>query len=183
MAWTCKLRSGGRGAALVRICPLGAALALAALMAVAPCSFAAGVPAQVEVRFVQPERFTDAEESARDRERALEELGGHLKRQAAKHLAEGQQLLIEVSDIDLAGQLEPVGRSAERLRVLRDVSWPRIKLHFVLKAGSEVLREGEADLSRMGYLDGVVPYFNSEPYRYEKAMLDDWLKNEFPAKR
>jgi hypothetical protein len=182
MARTSKPISGGRLAAASVKIAFAASNAFAGLFGLASVGHAAGAE-RVEVRFLQPERFADAEDNERDRERALEELSAHLKRQAVKRLGEGQNLLIEVRDLDLAGAIEPVGPSMHRLRVLRDVTWPRMKLHYVLKSGSDLLREGDAELNRMGYLDGVMPYFESEPYRYEKAMLDDWLKSEFPSKR
>lgn len=179
MAVTRNGMSGSGPAAKARKMGMAACFALIGLAATA---HAAGAE-QVEVRFIQPERFTDAEESERDRERALGELSAHLKRQAAKRLAQGQSLLVEVRDVDLAGSIEPVGRSMQRVRILRNVTWPRMKLHFVLKSGSEVIREGDAELSRVAYLDSVMPYFDSEAYRYEKVMLDDWLMSEFPSQR
>lgn len=134
----------------------------------------------VEVRFVQPERFADAEESPLDRERVLAELAAFLQKQAGKRLGPDQRLLIEVLDLNLAGEIQPVGRQLDRVRVLRTVSWPAMELRFVLSQSGAVLRQGQVRLSDMTYLDGLARPMADEPLPYEKRMLDEWLSREFP---
>ncbi|MBA4343964.1 MAG: hypothetical protein C0423_17645 [Methylibium sp.] len=135
---------------------------------------------QVEVRFIEPARFADAGESADDRERVQKLLTLHLLEQAGKRIGVEQRLLLEILDVNLAGELEPVGRYQERLRVLRGVAWPSMRVHFVLKDQSErTIREGELRLSDMRYLDSISNYPSSDPLRYERRMLDEWLEREF----
>lgn len=168
--------NGGALSAAFTVC-FGLAFAGGALAA----SSSDAVGRQVEVRFIAPERFTDAEESPADRDRVLKQLASHLIERAEKRLPAQQHLLVEVLDVNLAGEIEPVGRHHERLRVLRGVAWPSMHVHFVLKNGEQVAREGELRLSDMRYLDARPGYPSSETLRYEKRMLDQWLESEFAA--
>ncbi|MGN6831357.1 DUF3016 domain-containing protein [Paucibacter sp. M5-1] len=135
--------------------------------------------AAVEVKFVEPEKFQDASESIIDRERTLEMLETHLRSLAEKNLPASQKLLIEVLDLNLAGQLEPRGATMDRIRVLRSVTWPSIELRYVLSDDQATLREGKVSLSDMNYMWGLNRYTSGEPLRYEKRMLDEWFAGEF----
>ncbi|WP_349744169.1 DUF3016 domain-containing protein [Roseateles cavernae] len=137
--------------------------------------------AAVEVKFVEPEKFQDASESIIDRERTLEMLEAHLRSLAEKNVPASQKLLIEVLDLNLAGQLEPRGAMMDRIRVLRSVTWPSIELRYVLSDGQATLREGKVSLSDMNYMWGLNRYTSGEPLRYEKRMLDEWFAGEFAA--
>ncbi len=138
--------------------------------------------ATIDVRFVEPDKFRDVGESARDREQTMTELEAYMRKLAAK-LPASQSLAIEVSDVDLAGQIEPQGRMMERLRVVRAITWPRMELHYVLSEGGKTLREGKASLSDMNYLSGISRPANTEPMRYEKQLLSDWFSSEFEGKQ
>ncbi len=154
-----------------------AGLGLAVSLLAGPV-LAAGV---VEVRFIAPERFIDAEELPADRERVLNQIAAHFSAEAGRRLGSTQKLLIEVQDLNLAGEIEPVGRMQERVRVLRGVGWPSMSLHFVLSEGGQVSREGQARLSDMSYLQGFPRYPDGVSLRYEKRMIDVWLDKEFPV--
>lgn len=133
----------------------------------------------VEVRFVKPEQFTDANESALERERVLALLASHLQQLGDAGLGAGCKLVVEVLDLNLAGELEPFGRAMDRVRILRDVSWPSMELHYVLSdEGGATLREGRVSLSDMNYLSHVDRYASGESLHYEKRLLDDWFKKE-----
>jgi Protein of unknown function (DUF3016) len=137
--------------------------------------------ATVEVRFVAPENFQDASESFADRERTLSLLGAHLRALAAQRVPSTQRLLIEVLDVDLAGHVEPFGRSMERIRVLRPITWPMLELRYVLSEGETMVREGKVRLLDMNYQDAINRYPAGEPLRYEKQLLDGWFASEFAA--
>lgn len=137
--------------------------------------------ATVEVRFVQPEKFADVGEGAIEREQNLKQLQGYIADLAGKQVPAAQRLVVDVLDVDLAGEIESRGRRMERLRVLKDVSWPSMKLRYVLSEGDKTLREGEARLSDMGYLMGSAIRAGSEPLGYERRMLEDWFRKEFAS--
>ncbi len=142
---------------------------------------AAPAAVNVEVRFVAPEQFRDANESVHERERTLDQLAQYLRASAQPRLAPGQRLVLEVLDLNLAGEIEPVGSRMDRLRVMRDIAWPTMELRYVLSEGDKTVREATVRLSDMRYLDGIHRLDNGEPLHYEKRMLERWLSAEFAA--
>ena len=81
---------------------------------------AAVPPAQaagsVEVQWLDPAQYSDAGRSAIDRERVTRILGDHLQK-LGRLLPDGQVLKLQVTELDLAGAIEPFGW--QNLRVLR----------------------------------------------------------------
>ncbi len=144
---------------------------------------AASAQAEVTVNFVKPGEFSDVPRADQDRDRVLADLRQHLTR-LGQRLPAGQDLLINVVDVDLAGHLEPRRGATDMLRILRGgADWPRIVLRYSLSEHGTVLRSKEATLADQNYMDGMNPYSDSEPLRYEKKMLDDWFAAEFKLPR
>ncbi|MGH8681917.1 MAG: DUF3016 domain-containing protein [Burkholderiales bacterium] len=141
--------------------------------------------AEVQVRYQDPASFAVMRDAARPSEpvrRAyLDELKAYLERRAASRIADGDTLVVTITDLQLAGLYDPLLHPpAASVRIVRDVTPARIDLRFTLaRADGTALREGERKLRSVGYpLDpGVAP---ADPLRYEKALLDDWLRREFP---
>jgi hypothetical protein len=143
----------------------------------------APAPAQaagtVEVRFVEPERFTDIGFQTLDRERDLQEIAAHLHK-LGQRLPEGQTLRIEVLDVDLAGHVWP--RGIGELRILRGrADWPAISLRWTLQQGGETLASGEERITDMNYLTGIPPSVRLGALPYEKRMLARWFGERFEA--
>lgn len=132
--------------------------------------------AQAEVSFKDPDNFSDLGETHWDRQNAMKQLEEHIKRQADRELA-GKQLKIEFTDIDLAGELEP-RVAANRIRVLRTVTIPRLEFTYTLSENGKVLEQGKATINDLNYQSSTNRYFDSEPLRYEKKLLDDWMAKE-----
>jgi hypothetical protein len=85
-----------------------ACLALASVMA-----WAAAPPGNVNVRYKDPQHFTEAKRSSGvhliKADAYLEPLRTYIVQRASRILAPGQRLDIEVTDVDLAGEYEPWG--------------------------------------------------------------------------
>lgn len=144
-------------------------------------AIAAAAQAQAEVNFIKPENFADIGWAGVDRDNAMKQLGEHFKALAARELP-GKQLKIDVTDIDLAGEVEPRVRM-DRVRILRSVTIPRMSFTYTLSENGQVLKSGKANLKDMNYQDaGGNRYFDSEPLRYEKKMIDDWVASELLGK-
>lgn len=146
-----------------------------ALLAAGTPSFAGGT---VQVRFDQPERYTDVAFDPATRERELARLAAHFQALAGR-LGDGQGLVIEVQDVDLAGQVEPVRRGAalQAVRVLRGgADWPRLTLHYTLSARGRVLDEGTERLADLPYLQGAGAWPSSDPLPHERRLIDDWFE-------
>jgi len=107
-------------------------------------------------------------------------LSDHLSKRADAMLPAGEQLDVTIDDIKLAGDFEPWhGAAAEDIRFMKDIYPPRIDLHYrLVDASGRTLREGSSRLRDLSYLQRVVPS-NTDPLRYDKRLLDDWLRKEF----
>lgn len=146
-------------------------------------ALAAGVPvapAEVSVSFVAPEHYRDIGGYG-DGERNIRVLEHHLKQQGERCLGPGQSLELKVFDVDLAGREEWWHRGGYNLRVMRDITWPRIDLAYVWHdAAGQVLGQGRETVSDMSYLGRSAFVRNdSEALPYEKAMLRDWFGQHF----
>lgn len=138
------------------------------------------VLAGATVTFVNPDQFIDVPFSLHERETALKTLEAHFKRLAAR-LPSGQDLKVEVTDVDLAGTEQP-GRFGRDIRVLKGMAdWPRINFKYSVESQGKVVKSGTAEVKDMSYLQRANRYPSDESLRYEKRMLDDWFKSEFGA--
>lgn len=130
--------------------------------------------AAVTVTYTHPEKFIDLADNDVERERVLKEFDRYFA-QLAKRLPPGQNLAIEVLDVDLAGRVEPTMRMRD-LRILTGgADWPSMRLRYRLEADGKVLASGEESLSNMVYLDRLNHYSGNDPLRYEKQMIDAWF--------
>jgi hypothetical protein len=137
--------------------------------------------AQVSVTYVKPDDYSDMPRNAYDRDRTLKDFSDYFAT-LDKKLPAGQSLKIEVLDIDLAGRLYP-RRSADDIRVMNGgADWPRMHLRYTLEQDGQVLRSGDDQISDMNYQWHRTGYFDSDPMRYEKQMLDDWFEKKIVPK-
>lgn len=131
--------------------------------------------AVVTVTFTKPEGYRDMPYALRDKEQVMKDLQKHFDKLGAK-LPQGQDLNVEVLDIDLAGRIEPQLRLGQDIRILKGgADWPTIQLRYSIESQGKVLRNGEARVADMSYINHLNRYAASEPLRYEKRMLDDWF--------
>src|SRR5579862_9772165 len=100
-------------------------LALSAALACAGMSGAAS--AGVTVKFIEPEKYIDMPFSPWEKDMVMKDLDQYLVKMGDKWLPAGQNLTLEILDIDLAGRLKMnVGRE---VRVLTGTSdWPMIEV-------------------------------------------------------
>jgi len=162
------------------------AIALAILLALPAWADEPASTAPVTVEFVEPETFTDIRtgflRTNVDNNSHLRALHRHLVRKAATYLAPGQTLHIAVTDIDLAGDHTPHSNPALLdIRTVSNLYPPRMSLNYTLSdASGAVVRTGEAKLKDLGFDIGSGGSV-SDPLRYDKRMLDKWLRSEFGA--
>ena len=138
---------------------------------------------RVEVNFSDPEKFTDAADgprgSDRGREGNLDTLKQHLIERASRALPEGQRLAVTITDVDLAGEVEPWRTgAAQDIRLIKDIYSPRISLDYrVTDASGAVVKEGSARLSDLSF-NMKLHANRSDPRVYEKDLIDDWVRAE-----
>lgn len=156
---------------------LSSLLSALALLTAAATSAQAG---EVQVRYVQPERFTDAGRGV-EAERVQARLNDIFKRLAERHLPPQQTLQVDVLDVDLAGETLPARRAGAEVRVLKGgADWPRMSLKFSLREGDREISSGRERLSDMTYLmRGGAMIANRAELPYEARMLEDWFRTRF----
>lgn len=155
---------------MIRTLLAAASLSLLSLAALGT-AHAAG---RLEVRYVEPEKFTDAGFGAVERERTQGLLTQRLER-LARALPEGQLLRVEFTDVDLAGEVDTL--SFHRVRVMGQLpDAPRLSLRYELRQGDTVLARGEERLSDVAYMSrSRLRAGSDEPLVYEGRLLDDWF--------
>ena len=145
-------------------------------------------PARAEVQFFEPQKFTDVRDSYMgdfDRTTYLDQIRDHLIEQAKYYVPEGQKLAVTFTDIDMAGDFEPWrGPRWDEVRIVKDIYPPRMVFTFRLTdAAGTVVKEGKRDLRDLAFMMKITMAFRDDPVRHEKALLDDWLRSEFPRVR
>lgn len=143
---------------------------------------------RINVRFVEPEKFTDVKDTwsgSADsyQENVLAELRKDLEQRGESLLREDLHLSIRVTDVDLAGDFEPGRfRNGEDVRIVKDIYPVRIKLQFQLSDSTgAMLAGGERTLSDFGRITD--PFPKSDRLRHEKEVLRSWLATEFKSHR
>lgn len=141
----------------------------------------------VSVKWEDPAKFTEIRQSSNrfEAERGdwVQQLARYLQTTAAKPLQPGQTLDVTLVDIKRAGDYEPWhGPRGRDIRIMRDIYPPRITLQYTLKdASGRIVSEGDARLSDTGYLHNVGLKSDSDPLRYEKRLIDDWVKRQLAS--
>lgn len=154
-------------------------LVLLALSAMA--AQAAQPPDNVSVHYRNPAHFTEAKRSfglnANDADAYLKPLKAYIAQRAARILASGQRLDVEVTDVDLVGEYEPWrGPDFNNVRIVKDIYPPRIDLDFTLYgADGKVLRSGSRSLRDLAFM-ARASAVDQDSLRYEKALIDRWLR-------
>lgn len=144
--------------------------------------------ARAEVLFFEPQKFTDVRDSYMgdpDRTTYLEQIRDHLLEQAKYHVPEGHKLAVTFTDIDMAGDFEPWrGPRWDDVRIVKDIYPPRMVLTFRLTdAEGKVVKEGKRQLRDLAFMMKITMGFRDDSVRHEKALLDDWLRSDFPRVR
>ena len=178
----------------LRILPLLAALAVGAtacastgstgmLAPDAPRALAAQGP--VSVAWTDPAGFAEFRFSgnrwAASQGNWLQDLAEHMRSRAEQILPAGQRLELTIVDIDRAGEYEPLRNpQMQDARIVRDIYPPRMTVEFRrLDAAGNVIAEGQRRLTDPGFLTHASPFKSDDLLRFEKRMVDAWLRSEF----
>lgn len=163
----------------------GSALAFPVALA-ASIALATPAAAQVRVSFVAPERYTDAENRfgsglsrpvvLAEMRRLFETLGDHV-------LAPGQTLDLAVLDIDLAGFDQPSFGPSQGVRVVSDVTPPRFRLRYALKARGRTVLSAEEAVTDLTFLMRYGRSATGQSFYYERELLRDWFQARIAERR
>lgn len=145
---------------------------------IAPSAMAA----DVEVKWIKPDKFRDVrasnnESRKRFLERTIKQFETHFAKMA-EELPANQTLKIEVTDVDLAGDVNYGG--IDRIRIVKDIYFPRIEFSYELvNADQSSVISGEETLKDMSFLRGNNLKYRNDSLGYEKKLLDEWFKATF----
>ncbi|MFS8036222.1 DUF3016 domain-containing protein [Xanthobacter sp. AM11] len=170
-AWTCDAGVLRRPGAAVPLPPLVLVLAML---------FAGPAAAGIQLRFVDPEHYSDTDfRSPAVRAGIVADFTAFFARLGARDLKPGQDLRLEVLDMELAGEYEPWRRSGwGDVRILRDITPPRFKLRYTLCQKGKVVVAATETVTDINYLMNPSGR-GSDRFSFEKAMLEDWFRARF----
>lgn len=153
--------------------------ALVLCLAAAAAAASAGT---VAVSFANQGRFADAGRMGADEEANLRVIAQHLQTLGRQHLPADQTLRVEVTGVDLAGELLPSARRGNTVRIVRGrADFPSISLRYTLEAGGRVVKSGEESISDLDYTHYVGVRHTHEPLSHEKRLLDRWFRTRLLA--
>ena len=96
----------------------------------------------------------------------------------AKKLPENQTLLIDVKDVDLAGDVHHGGM--QRIRVVKDIHFPRMDFSYqLIDENKQVISAGDVKLKDMNFMMGASLRYRREQLGHEKKMLNQWFNETF----
>jgi hypothetical protein len=143
---------------------------------------------RVQVSWTKPENFSEAKQypgtglGRQSPDEWLDDLADHLRLRAERILPQGDMLQVTFTDVQRAGTYEPWrGPQWDDVRIIKDIYPPRIDLTFeLIDANGAIVKEGKRELRDPAFLQRGIAN-QTDPLRFEKRMLDDWLRSEFPA--
>ncbi len=170
---------------------LSAMLATSALVATSALLAGSALAGEAKVTWQNPDSYTDIRPGNQTKAgfearvfKGLDEVFDKLARQ----LPDGYKLLINVTDVDLAGDVRPGrGPGGQDIRIVRDIDWPRMSFSYVLNnAQDQQVVAGKEDLKDINFRSGI-GINTSDSFYYEENMLKDWFnkqqqKKVFPTK-
>ncbi len=144
--------------------------------------------ATLEVTWQDVDNYRDIratnENQARFQEKVTSGLAEHLTELAAQ-LPTDHVLRITVTDLDLAGRVEPMfSDTFQTARVLNRIDYPMIEFSYeYVDASGAVVKSGEERIKDMGQLESRRTLMASgrDQLFNEKRLLDQWFKDTFPS--
>ncbi|REL36904.1 DUF3016 domain-containing protein [Thalassotalea euphylliae] len=136
-----------------------------------------------KVEWTNPDDYRDIrpanESRERFKQRTFKELETFVTKLAAK-LPEGFELKLNVTNLDLAGNVE-FGRT-QQIRIVRQIHFPKIDFDYqLLDANQQALAAEQVSLKDMNFLHHIKTRSSTESLGYEKRMLEDWFNKAFAA--
>lgn len=143
-----------------------------------------GQQSGVVVTFDHPENFLDIrdrmEPTPAGEERIMGTLRDYIVQRAPLYLSPGTSLHVTFVNIKLAGVFA-IGGTGEHRRVLSSTP-PMFRFAWSVADRSGHLVAGDRQiLEEPDFMDLPSDAEEGDPYRYEKAVLDDWMRNRLRA--
>jgi hypothetical protein len=139
---------------------------------------------QVEVVFDHPDKFLDIRDRNNPTDAGEKEvmatLRDYIVQRAPRYLSPGSSLKITFVDVKLAGVFR-IGGLGDR-RVVLSTTPPLFKFSWsVTDRTGRVVDRAREILDEPDFKDLFSDADEGDPYRYEKAVLDDWMRNRLQS--
>ncbi|MBR9727581.1 DUF3016 domain-containing protein [Shewanella intestini] len=133
----------------------------------------------VKIEWQQPDKFRDVktsnERQSRFEMRLFNTLTENLNKEVQKSLQPNQRLTLQVTNVDLAGDMRPTfGATSGDLRIIKDLYPPKITFSYQLLEGGKVIIAGDENLRDMTFLTQT-RVRTHKPFQYETLMLNKWF--------
>ncbi|KQO49980.1 MULTISPECIES: DUF3016 domain-containing protein [unclassified Methylobacterium] len=160
-----------------------AALVKLALVLIGFAGSAIAAPGgSVEIRFIEPDRFVDANNRFSPGigpQATLTELRRLMEQSASPYLAPGERLVIDVLDVDLAGFPNPGANFPYGLRVVTDATPPSFRLRYsLLNQRGQRIATNDERVSDINFLLGARTT-QAGSFPYERELLREWARRRF----
>lgn len=143
---------------------------------------------EVTVTWSDPAKFTDivaSNSTDKSYRKSIEKaLSAEFKAQAAK-LPAGQKMSIHITNVDLAGEVDPIpSRAGYRVRVLKDMYYPQLRFDYRISdaSGATVKEQKDVLIKDAGFLAGSGNSASRQDFYYERAMIKEWFSKEILTK-
>jgi len=144
--------------------------------------FSASTFSGVQVNLVEPERYTDIQDTNSSRKSSIEDFEKEMKSffdsKSKAVLKSGHNLSVDILDVDRAGDLRyNYTATHEDMRILRDTVRVRVKLKYTISdSDKNVIKSGEEHLKEFYQVGSIDARKNQrEKLYYEKKLISDWL--------
>jgi hypothetical protein len=137
--------------------------------------------AEVNVTWTNPDEYRDIHagngSKKHFRKTTFKELEKHISK-LAKKLPDNQKLEIEVTNIDLAGDVNIGG--VRQLRIIKDIYYPRFEFEFKLLAADDtIILTKKENIKDMGFMVHNHLKYRNQSLGFEKQLLDEWFQKAF----
>ncbi|WP_133405652.1 DUF3016 domain-containing protein [Parashewanella tropica] len=134
----------------------------------------------VTINWKDPSKFTDIKSSgelqSRFEKRLFDELTKDVNKTASTFLKPEQKLTLKVTNLDLAGDMQPTfGATSDDLRIVKDIYPPRIKFSYKVTVNGNIVSSGTQNLTDLAFQDRLISNLD-RPFAYEKNLINNWLK-------
>lgn len=139
--------------------------------------------ADIEVKFIEPKKFRDVDLSGFNKSKSIETVKAQMQRLfndvAEETIDKSNKLVIEVTNIDLAGRIDYFfGPDRRDIRVIKNNDFYRLEFNYRLEDKSgNVSKQGQAEIKEfLRHSPKKIRYGKYETVSYMRSDILDWMK-------
>lgn len=136
----------------------------------------------IRITWVQPQNYTDIQTAHQNQAefsmQIFNELTKRLNQQAKKILKHDEILTLEVTNLDLAGDIQSLEHAtSQRIRQVNGLYPPSMNFNYQLRNNNQIILSGEAHLQDLHFLAGIHDKAE-KPLVHEVALLTHWFNHK-----